>query len=313
VEIEGPYGANGNRPSFLARCVDDPAEFLDGSWNSAPYVCRGTSERFSDLFSLPALRRLLSMGCIPHQYIRLIRNGVLASDREWSTLAPGTLEFIPDSQRIAAFVRDGYTLSIMEMHRLGAALAALCDGLGSELSRRVGATLYLTPKSSQGFGTHYDGHDVIVLQLAGEKAWKVFSRATDGPRWNKSVSLPPSQSPILATTIHAGDALYVPRGFAHSASADAEVSLHVSIGIYGPTVADLVRYAVEQAADLPAMSRELPVGFAAEPDQLVSLISSSGEILGAKLGESEWLLEIAGLFCDQWRGRSASPVMAKSD
>jgi bifunctional lysine-specific demethylase and histidyl-hydroxylase NO66 len=294
------------RQSFLGRCIEDPAHFLATAWNSAPYVSRGTSDCLSELLNVNELNRLLSKECIPHQYIRLVRDGAFASDREWTKAEPRTMERIPEGSRIGELVRRGYTLSIMQIDRFAPDLSALCDGLRCELSRHVTATAYFTPKSFQGFSTHYDDHDVIVLQLAGEKTWKIFDRVAERPQSNKGVSLPASTSPILATTMHSGDALYVPRGFVHCASADTEFSLHVSIGIFAVTVADVVRYALSQVAESPAMATDLPVGFAQRAGVLPGLISAGGELLAAKLAQPEWLEAISSSFCKAWDDRLAS-------
>jgi bifunctional lysine-specific demethylase and histidyl-hydroxylase NO66 len=300
-----------DRESFLGRCVEDPAQFLADRWGRAPYVYRGGAGHFGDLFSLRELNRLLVMGTIPHQYIRLARNGALAADREWVTYAPRTLAFMPSSKRIGSLVSEGYTLSIIQMERFAQGLSELCAGLHAELSLRASAIVYFTPPSSQGYGTHYDDLDVIVLQLAGEKAWRVFDRAAEGPLSKKSVTLPPSQSPILATKLQRGDALYVPRHFVHSAAAEDQFSLHVSVGIYATTVADMLRYAVDQLAASPALAQALPVGFSGRPGDLAPLISAGGETVNEKFADPEWLETIAKGFSRARASRSEFPISAE--
>src|SRR5262249_47105641 len=45
--------------------------------------------------------------------------------------------------------------------------------------------------------------------------------------------------------LEAGDVLYLPRGRVHAAEADAEPSIHLSVGIHAPTVLTLVTQALE--------------------------------------------------------------------
>jgi bifunctional lysine-specific demethylase and histidyl-hydroxylase NO66 len=292
------------RQSQLGRCVEDPAEFLADRWNSAPYLCRGIKNRFDDLFSLAELNRLLAMGCIPHEYIRLIRNGEIIPERLWAPPAPPTQTHVPIAQRIGNLVAEGYTLSITQMERFGQRLAEFCDGLRAELSLRVSAAAYFTPSSSQGFDYHYDGHDVIVLQLGGQKSWRVYDRVSEAPRSNANVTLAASALPILSTTLTQGDSLYVPHGFVHCAAAADQFSLHVSIGIYTSTVGDVLRYAVGKVADSPALTRELPVGVASRPEDLLELISAGAKALDEKFADSEWLEAVATTFARSWRNKT---------
>jgi bifunctional lysine-specific demethylase and histidyl-hydroxylase NO66 len=292
------------RQSQLGRCVEDPDEFLASRWNSAPYLCRGTKNRFDDLFTLSELNRLLAMGCIPHEYIRLIRNGEIIPERLWAPPAPPTQTHVPIAHLIGKLVAEGYTLSVTQMERFGVRLAEFCDGLRTELSLSVSAAAYFTPSSSQGFDYHYDGHDVIVLQVGGEKSWRVYDRVSEAPRSNAHVTLAASALPILSTTLAQGDSLYVPRGFVHCAAAADQFSLHVSIGIYTSTVGDILRYAVGKVADSPALTREVSVGVASRSDDLLALVSAGAKALDEKLADSQWLEAVATAFSRSWRNRT---------
>ena len=50
------------------------------------------------------------------------------------------------------------------------------------------ANSYYTPRRSQGFAVHHDTHDVFVLQVAGEKHWRVYDPLLELPlkaqRWS---------------------------------------------------------------------------------------------------------------------------------
>ncbi|MFE7801970.1 JmjC domain-containing protein [Nocardia sp. NPDC057440] len=61
----------------------------------------------------------------------------------------------------------------------------LCRCLGRQISARFQVNAYLTPRSSQGFATHCDTHDVFVLQIAGTKRWSVFDAEVALPCGNR--------------------------------------------------------------------------------------------------------------------------------
>ena len=57
-----------------------------------------------------------------------------------------------------------------------------------------------------------------------------------------------------------GDALYLPRGFLHSAVAQGEVSIHLTVGVHPVTAYDLARELIAAAAADRELRRSLPLG-----------------------------------------------------
>jgi ribosomal protein L16 Arg81 hydroxylase len=286
---------------WLSSCVGDAERFLATSWATAPYLSRGNPDRFAAVLSYAELNQLLAMGVIPAVKVRMVNLGRAVPDRTWAS--EGSQALIADSERIGKLIEEGYTLVVNRIEKFARGLHQLCRGLQAELSCRFGANIYLTPPSSQGFTTHFDDHDVIVLQLAGEKDWQVFDRCAGQPLEATNVALPPDQQPTIAARLGKGDSLYVPRGFVHSAASASKHSLHASIGIYPMTVADLLRHAVNELAQSPVLSRPLPPGFASQPGNLSSLLAESGQALGEQLADSATADELARVFCRSWMRR----------
>ena len=59
-----------------------------------------------------------------------------------------------------------------------------------------------------------------------------------------------------------GDALYLPRGWLHSAEALGETTIHLTVGMHATTRYDLLQALVALAADSPALRESLPIGAA---------------------------------------------------
>ncbi len=57
-----------------------------------------------------------------------------------------------------------------------------------------------------------------------------------------------------------GDALYLPRGYLHSAVAQGEVSIHLTVGVHPLTAYDLARELIAAAAADRELRRSLPLG-----------------------------------------------------
>jgi len=109
---------------------------------------------------------------------------------------------------------------------------------GSKRSMRITAAAnvnaYLTPAGSQGFGTHFDTHDVFVLQTHGAKLWRLYEpshRLPEGAETAAEHDSPPG--PVKSTAeLRPGDLLYLPRGTPHDATANESASLHLTIGVH---------------------------------------------------------------------------------
>jgi ribosomal protein L16 Arg81 hydroxylase len=76
-------------------------------------------------------------------------------------------------------------VALPALHRLWDPLRALCAELDRELGHSCHANAYITPGCASGFTPHYDTHEVLVLQLAGdfrkwERCWTrcAFARAS---------------------------------------------------------------------------------------------------------------------------------------
>ena len=121
-------------------------------------------------------------------------------------------------------------------------------------------------------------HDVFVLQIAGEKHWRIHEPVLTDPLrtqpWTDraaEVAAAAEREPVIDAVLRPGDALYLPRGYLHSATALGEISAHLTIGVHPVTrwaaaesALDLVR---TLAAEDPQLRGSLPLGLdLADPD-----------------------------------------------
>lgn len=171
-----------------------------------------------------------------------------------------------DRGAVADLHRHGATIILQQAHQLDPALGRLCRALEHVFSAHVQTNLYLTPPNAQGFNTHYDNHCVLVVQVAGEKAWRLYEKPIDTPFRGEQFEAGKYEPGALKQefVLKAGDCAYVPRGLMHDAIASgAEPSLHITIGFITRTWADLVLEAVSEAAlRTPELRRSLPAGYA---------------------------------------------------
>ncbi len=165
--------------------------------------------------------------------------------------------------------RQGATIILPQLHMTDAVLGEFCRAVESILSCHVQTNIYLTPPDNQGFNTHYDDHDVFVLQIEGEKLWRFYETPVENPYRGEGFRPDAHQAgdPVAEFVLKAGECIYVPRGLMHDAQTHGDTaSLHITLGLIVKTWADLMLEAVSEVAlRTPAMRRSLPPGFA-QPD-----------------------------------------------
>jgi len=186
----------------------------------------------------------------------------------------------------AAFDK-GATLVVSRFHELHAPLMRFCRGLEQVFLHGVQANIYLTPPSAQGFRVHYDTHDVLVLQVTGEKRWRLWDgQPVPRPTWRTPWpgDIEPQGEPTTLT-LRPGDTLYVPRGVLHDAAAQdgEEPSLHVTIGLLDPSFATVLRLAVDLLeAKEPGLRESFPTWRLAEGAERLAQLAQP---LAARLAE----------------------------
>ena len=83
--------------------------------------------------------------------------------------------------RVGKDFADGYTIVLESVQRYVRALAALLHSIEVELNYAAQVNAYITRPESQGFVCHYDGHDVLILQIRGSKLWHIYDGADVAP------------------------------------------------------------------------------------------------------------------------------------
>ncbi len=256
----------------LFRCISvTTSEFADRFWSTAPLLSDSTElvRDFSDLFSADAVDELISERGLRTPFLRMAKNGSVLATAGF-TRSGGVGATIGDQvadDKVLAQLAGGATLVLQALHRTWPPLIRFGTELAVELGHPVQINAYITPPENQGFSAHYDTHDVFVLQVAGSKRWTIHAPVIDDPlpdqTWDQrksAVAARATETPLIDTVLQPGDALYLPRGFLHSAVAQGEVSIHLTVGVHPLTAYDLARELITAAASDRDLRRSLPLG-----------------------------------------------------
>lgn len=287
--MTSPTGAGG---SALARCVACSREdFAAEHWGRAPLLTRAAElgDEFDDLLNADAVDELLSRRGLRTPFLRMAKDGNVLPAATF-TRGGGAGASINDQaadDRVLALIADGATLVLQALHRTWPPLVVFAAQLADELGHPVQINAYITPPQNQGFAPHYDVHDVFVLQVAGLKHWTLHSPVVVDPLadqpWESrraEVAARAQEPPLIDTVLAPGDALYLPRGTIHSAQAQGETSIHLTVGVHPITRYQLVRHLLDAAQSDPELRSSLPLGTdLADPDVLAPSLAATIEAL----------------------------------
>ena len=242
---------------------------------SGTQVSAPADHGISELFSTAAVDELLTRRGLRAPFVRMAKQGRTLADADF-TSGGGVGAAIRDQvsdDRVRSRFAAGATIVLQGLHRTWAPIIDFSQSLAVDLGHPVQVNAYVTPPGNQGFSAHYDVHDVFVLQIHGTKAWRVHAPVWADPLrtqpWDErrdAVAEAASQTPLIDDEVRAGDVLYLPRGYIHSAAApaDAGVSIHLTVGVHTWTRAHLVDAALDEVrrelARQPELRSSLPLG-----------------------------------------------------
>ena len=240
------------------------------------HISAASPGRFAGLLSVAALDALLVTDAA-----RAPRIAMADAGQPGSASVAEAEYCLPDGRvdplRLLARFDAGATLVVSQLQDLHPPLAGFCRGLEKLFLHGVQANAYLTPPGAQGFRVHYDTHDVLVLQVEGEKAWRIWpgqlvSHPTRRTPWQREMA--PEGEPV-ALTLRPGEALYLPRGTLHEARGQAAAaSLHLTIGLLEPSWAEAIRLLLDRLeATQPPLREPFPSWRLAEPGAAPALLA----------------------------------------
>ena len=223
-------------------------EFLKKDWtNKAVFISGEGNRKFERLFSWEKLTYLLNFHQLNYPELRLALDGKVLDESE--------------NENLIKLCQEGATLIINGVHKLIPEIASFASEVKYDLGYGVQVNAYCSWAGRQGFSSHYDTHEVFILQIDGTKQWYVFPDTLKYPLpEQKSVSLPPPKGePYLTCTLHPGDVLYIPRGHWHYAIALDEPSLHLTLGVHCKTGIDVLEWLVGELRQNEEWRKSLPL------------------------------------------------------
>jgi len=225
----------------------------------------GQAEPFARLLPWALFDTLPSAEGLNDAGLRILQNGrdVLYDMLVLPSLSRRRRRLSPEN--LQSLAHQGVSMVVNRVQQRVPAIAALNAMLERRYRCISWTNCYASFRRDGAFPPHRDAHDVLVLQLQGEKRWLFH-----GPGAGEGAELFPDPAglppPAAEFALQPGDLLFVPRGDVHRAEVIGEDSLHLSIGLLHARGSDVLRWLAD-LADAQAAGGEDVLPLEAGPER----------------------------------------------
>lgn len=205
-----------------------------------------------------------------------------------------------DPRRLARLLGEGATLVADAISEVDPTIELACRALDWWTGDLVRANCYLTSADAPGFARHWDDHDVIIVQLSGEKRWEVRATSRTAPMYRDIArNDTPPEEVLWSDILHPGQVLYIPRGHWHQATREGldpgGHSLHVTFGFTRRTGINWLTWLADQARAEELLRRDLPTTHRGDQPQVIeahaaAVVETATRLLAAR-GVAEMLAD----------------------
>ena len=158
--------------------------------------------------------------------------------------------------RIRLFHERGYSVRFPDLRPFAPAVDRMARALEKLVHQPVTVGAFWS-KSGLRAPVHFDDRDTIAVQIIGEKPWHI-SGGLSPLRTNQMIMADEAVAAVpdpVQLTMKTGDALYVPRGLAHTVDGQEE-SLHISFMFSPVTVGDAAEAVLDELTSADRATRE---------------------------------------------------------
>jgi ribosomal protein L16 Arg81 hydroxylase len=292
-----------NLSELLEPCPTE--EFFATNWGKKFRYIKGWPGKFADLLTWERLDEIVCRYEFDHPRVHLFK--------DHQVVPPDTyLKYVTNRRDKKLFraklqgaalneqLRQGASLVVDNVEEVsGQPLLELTADLQRIFHENIAVNAYGSFKTTNALNVHWDAHDVLIVQVAGQKHWSLYGETRPYPlEQDIAPNTEPTTEPIWEGMIEDGDVLYIPRGCWHYV-VPAGPSIHLSMGIFNRTGLDLLDWVTRQLRSSQTFRMDLPRF--ASPEQKEAHVRQ----LGAELLEA-WNSELLDKFFDYTDGMAES-------
>jgi ribosomal protein L16 Arg81 hydroxylase len=152
---------------------------------------------------------------------------------------------------------QGVSIVVNFVQRSIPQIRQLSVAIERELGIFTNVNAYLSFFKGGAFKPHWDEMDVLVLQVHGNKQWRIWNTELPYPL-EKMGKVNASGKPDQEVEMTPGDVLFIPRGEPHAAAVSSKHSVHLTIGLESQTGLNFIDYLRKEARNDPVLRMDLP-------------------------------------------------------
>jgi Cupin superfamily protein len=237
--------------------------FLTQAFGRSYHKVEGDPKLIAGIIGWNDINEIIGRHRLEAPRLRLSSEGVMVSQDAYTTPTVTRRNTVWRRIHPASFheqLANGASLVIDAIDELHPGVHQLASELERLFRTSVQVNAYGSWTAKEGFGTHWDDHDVVIVQLEGAKRWRLFGQTRIAPMHRDVVEPPPPpDQPVAEFLMTPGDVLYLPRGWWHSVSAsEGERTLHLTCGLGTKTGSDLVTWLSETLRGHEVLRTDVP-------------------------------------------------------
>ncbi len=213
-------------------------QFLAHHWQRKPLLVRQALPAIKPPLSAEALIGLASDDAVQSRRVS-------AFNGRWQ-LAHGPFE----PGELPPLSRKRWTLLVQGVNLHNDAAHALMSRFRFIPDARLDDLMISLASDQGGVGPHLDSYDVFLVQIWGQRLWKIAPPGNDAFRPDLPLKILERFEPAEQWLLQPGDMLYLPPGWAHDGIAQG-ACMTASIGFRAPSRIEFLREFLAQSADDP--------------------------------------------------------------
>lgn len=266
--------------------------FLQEYWQKKSLLVRNATEKYNSALSSDELAGLATESDVDSRIV-VQKPDAANWENEDGPFTDQRFEQLPERQ---------WTLLVQSVDQWVPEVAEVLEDFNFLPRWRLDDVMVSYAADGGGVGPHFDYYDVFLLQVSGQREWRLGQHCDEKTplRVDQPLKLMDNFEQTSIHLLRAGDMLYVPAGTAHWGVAKGNDCMTWSIGFRAPSAAELLVSAAERlAAKLPDSLRYKDVRITSGGSEINESVDAALEHLFRRLEKDHLMAAVKQAFVAQ--------------